>query len=71
MKQRKILTPEEARQYFFERGINVSAWARRHGLPEKTVYEVLAGRKKGRRGKCHKAAVLLGIKKGVLEEVDQ
>ncbi len=31
-----------------------------------TTYQVLAGRKKGRRGEAHKVAVLLGMKEGVI-----
>lgn len=31
-----------------------------------TTYQVLAGRKKGRRGEAHKVAVLLGMKEGII-----
>lgn len=31
-----------------------------------TTYQVLAGRKKGRRGEAHKVAVLLGMKDGII-----
>lgn len=31
-----------------------------------TTYQVLAGRKKGRRGEAHKVAVLLGMKLGTI-----
>ncbi|MEJ5211771.1 MAG: DNA-binding protein [Burkholderiales bacterium] len=49
------------------RGKTVRAWAQEHGLSERVVWEVLGGRKKGLWGQSHKAAVLLGLKDGVLE----
>ncbi|MBR8314681.1 DNA-binding protein [Burkholderia dolosa] len=64
-----IKTPEEARAYHFVRtGKTIKAWAKEHGLHPATVAEVLAGRKKCLRGDAHKAAVLLGLKDGVIEE---
>jgi len=33
-----------------------------------TTYQVLSGRKKGRRGESHRVAVLLGMKEGVVPE---
>jgi len=63
----KVKEPEEARADLVRRGKTVREWAREHGVHEKTVYEVLAGRKQGRYGEAHRVAVLLGIKDGVLE----
>jgi gp16 family phage-associated protein len=60
-------TTEEVRIDFERRGINVTQWARERGLPRQTVFAVLNGKTKGRRGDAHKAAVLLGIKDGVIE----
>lgn len=60
------MTREQARDEFTRQGITIREWAKEHGLPERTVYEVLAGRKKGVRGDAHRAAVLLGIKDGVI-----
>ncbi|MDD5443804.1 MAG: DNA-binding protein, partial [Pseudomonas fluorescens] len=37
-----------------------------HGVDPATTYQVLAGRKKGRRGEAHKVAVLLGMKEGII-----
>nr|WP_226992711.1 DNA-binding protein [Pseudomonas syringae group genomosp. 3] len=45
--------------------MSVTEFARDHGLDLGTTYQVLAGRKKGLRGKAHKAAIALGIKAGV------
>lgn len=67
-KPRGVRTPEEARQQFDLLGIPVAAWARQHNLPYRTVMELLHGRQKGRRGHAHRAAVLLGLKKGVLPD---
>lgn len=62
-----IKTPAEAKADLRTRGITVRAWAKEHGVSERIVHEVLAGRRKGLYGKSHKVAVLLGIKDGVLE----
>ena len=63
----KLKTPEEVRGDFFKRGVNVAKWARDHGLSRQSVDAVLRGKTKGNRGEAHKAAVLLGIKDGVIE----
>jgi gp16 family phage-associated protein len=47
-------------------GKSVQAFAREHGVDPATTYQVLAGRKKGRRGEAHKVAVLLGMKEGII-----
>ncbi|WP_454844553.1 DNA-binding protein [Pseudomonas veronii] len=47
-------------------GMTISGWARKHDLPRQIVHDVLHGRSKGRHGAAHKAAVLLGIKDGVI-----
>ncbi len=44
----------------------MQAFAREHGVDPATTYQVLAGRKKGRRGEAHKVAVLLGMKEGII-----
>lgn len=53
---------------FYARGETVRGWARRHGLSPWIVYKVLQGRLAGRRGEAHRAAVLLGLKQGVLDD---
>lgn len=62
----QVKTREQVREELDREGKSIRAWAREHGIPDRTVYEVLAGRKKGRRGDAHRAAVLLGIKDGVI-----
>ena len=60
----KLKTPEQARAWFDHKGLSIAAWARDHGVGRSLVYEVLAGRKKCKRGDSHKVAVLLGLKHG-------
>ena len=47
--------------------MSVKEFAEKHGLDQATTYQVLAGRKKGRRGEAHKVAIALGIKAGAEE----
>ncbi|WP_307495549.1 MULTISPECIES: DNA-binding protein [Pseudomonas] len=44
----------------------MQAFVREQGVDPATTYQVLAGRKKGRRGEAHKVAVLLGMKEGII-----
>jgi gp16 family phage-associated protein len=62
-----VKTPAEARADFVRRGEAVTSWAHEHGYSPSLVFEVLRGRIKGRRGKAHEIAVLLGMKEGVIE----
>ena len=66
MKQLK--TREEILADFYRHGMSLSGWARTHNLPRQIVHDLLHGRCKGRRGMAHKAAVLLGLKDGVIAE---
>ena len=61
-----LLTLEEARAQLEARGESVAEFARRTNVKANAVYQVLYGAKKGRRGESHRAAVALGIKRGVL-----
>lgn len=65
--QKKLRSRQEAREDIRRRGLTVRQWSKSHELNEKTVFQVLGGRNKGDFGEAHKAAVLLGIKDGVLE----
>lgn len=62
----KLLTVEEARAQLDARGESVAAFARRNNVNARSVYGVLYGNNKGRRGAAHLAAVALGIKSGVV-----
>jgi gp16 family phage-associated protein len=61
-----LLTADQARESLSERGISIAEFARQNGLSYGTVYQVLSGLKKGRFGDAHRAAVLLGMKRGVV-----
>lgn len=62
------LTTEQAREALDRRGISIADFSRQHELNKNLVSDLLNGRKKGRRGEAHRAAVLLGIKDGVIEQ---
>lgn len=55
-----------ARDALERRGQTVKDFAEQHLLNPSTVYAVLSGQNRGRRGESHRAAVLLGIKDGVI-----
>lgn len=57
-----IKTPLEAKQWFLDRGISITTWAREHGFPRSVVYAALAGRTKGNRGEAHEVALALHLK---------
>ena len=50
------------RQAFDDAGVSVSEWAAEHGFRRESVYAVLSGRSKARRGEAHRIAVALGLK---------
>jgi gp16 family phage-associated protein len=63
-----LLTPEQARADLDRKGQSIADFSRKHGLNKNLVSDLLNGRKKGKRGEAHKAAVLLGIKDGVVAQ---
>lgn len=58
----------EAREALERRGQTAKDFAEKHQLNPSTVYAVLSGQSQCRRGEAHRAAVLLGIKDGVIEQ---
>ena len=62
------VTPEQARADLDRRGVSIAEFSRKHGLNKNLVSDLLNGRIKGRRGEAHRAAVLLGIKDGVIQQ---
>ena len=62
------LTPEQARAVLDRQGISIADFCRQHELNKNLVSDLLNGRKKGRRGQAHRAAVLLGIKEGTVAQ---
>ncbi|MBD8494895.1 DNA-binding protein [Pseudomonas syringae] len=63
-----IRTPAQAKAWLDQQGKSVQQFARENSVDPATTYQVLAGRKKGRRGEAHKVAVLLGIKEGIIPD---
>ena len=61
-------TPAQAKAWIESQGKTVKEFAEANDLDLHTTYQVLAGTKKGRSGKAHKAAVLLGIKEGTVAQ---
>ena len=64
---KQLRTIAEVRADFDRRGLTIREWSRRNGLCDRIVREVLRGRFQGKYGAAHKAAVLLGLKDGVVE----
>ena len=62
------VTPEQARAALDRKGMSIAAFSRIHSLNKNLVSDLLNGRVKGLRGEAHRAAVLLGIKDGVIEQ---
>jgi gp16 family phage-associated protein len=58
----------QAREALEKRGQSAKDFAVQHQLNPSTVYAVLSGQSQCRRGEAHRAAVLLGIKDGVIEQ---
>lgn len=58
----------QAREALDKRGQSAKDFAEQHNLNPSTVYAVLSGQSRCRRGEAHRAAVLLGIKDGVIEQ---
>lgn len=67
MKSKQAKTPEQVKLEFSERGESIAAWCKRNQVCPAAAYRVLKkGAQSARRGECHRAAVLLGLKKGVV-----
>ena len=62
------VTPEQARAALDRKGMSIAEFCRIHDLNKNLVSDLLNGRRKGRRGETHRAAVLLGIKDGVIAQ---
>lgn len=59
---------QKARDALEKRGQSAKDFADQHQLNPSTVYAVLSGQSHCRRGEAHRAAVLLGIKDGVIPQ---
>ncbi|HEY0288018.1 MAG TPA: DNA-binding protein [Pseudomonas sp.] len=65
-----IRTAAQAKAWLEQQGKSVQEFARENNVDPATTYQILSGRKKGRRGEAHKVAVLLGMKIGVIPSPD-
>jgi gp16 family phage-associated protein len=63
----KMKTVEQVKADLYRRGKSQRQSAREVGVSSRIVYELLRGRLKGHRGQAHRAAVLLGLKDGVID----
>ncbi len=63
-----IRTAEEIKRDLEREGRSIADLARSNGLRPSVVYDLLGGRIRGTRGESHRAAVLLGLKDGTVEQ---
>ena len=61
-----LRTRQQARAHITSLGLSVREWAQAHNLSPDNVTALLCGNSKGVRGQAHDAAVLLGMKVGVV-----
>ena len=64
-----LRTRQEAHAWLKSQNLGITAWARAHNLAPQVVYNLLSGNTVGSRGQSHDAAVLLGMKVGVVGPV--
>ena len=53
---------QKKRDEFIARGVNLRAFCQEKDIDYQAARELMCGKSKGRRGKAHKAAVVLGLK---------
>lgn len=58
---------EDVERELDRKGISKADWAREHGIKPGVLYEIFSRRSSCKRGEAHRAAVLLGLKEGVIE----
>lgn len=66
-----ILDASAAKELFELSGTSVAEWARVRGFSAGLVYQVLEGRRKCMRGQSHQIAVALGLKQGVVLDINE
>lgn len=62
MAAQKLLTADQVKEQFRQRGITITQWAEDHGYKRGAVYRVLNGFDKAHYGQAHEIAVALGMK---------
>lgn len=68
MAQKRLLTRKEARENISRQGKSLTQWAEENGLTLSVVRDVFRKDNPCHFGMSHKAAVLLGIKDGIIEK---
>lgn len=58
----ELLSSQDVKRRFEARGETITEWAEANGFSREEVYALLNGRTKGKRGRAHRIAVLLGMK---------
>ena len=53
---------QKKREEFIARGVNLRDFCKEKNIDYQAARELMCGKSKGRRGKAHKAAVVLGLK---------
>ena len=66
--KQRVLTPDQVKQSFKDRGVTISQWSRDRGYVARDVYRVLNGQLKANWGKAHEIAVALGLKPSISED---
>ena len=66
-KARGPRSPQEVRADLWRASTSVTEWSRQHNVAPQVVFDLLLGRLAGHRGQAHRAAVLLGLKEGVID----
>lgn len=61
-----LRTADEVRAWLSKRGMPLSEYAHRYGVPAIAARQVLSGKLQARFGDAHNAAVILGLKHGML-----
>lgn len=64
-----LKTPTQVKNDFRRRGITITSWARKHGIHHQIVRDLLDQKLKGNYGTAHRAAVLLKLVDGEVEEI--
>lgn len=65
------LCAKDVRSIFAASGISIAEWARAEGFSTALVYQVIEGKRQCIRGQSHRIAVALGLKAGVICDMEQ
>lgn len=63
MPRKTVRTAAQARRWIEANGITIAEWSEKNGFSKFAVIDLLRGRRKGKRGDSHRAAIALGMKR--------